>query len=77
MSDLSPTPHYRVIAQEETTEKLPTGNFGPGVRITAQLDSGTTFSVFVPGFLYANHDAVISALRSQAMITAGYDGHQE
>lgn len=44
---------YKVVQQQPGTVIDATGQAGPGVKITAQLASGTTFNVTVPQKLYS------------------------
>lgn len=66
-SNTSPqVPAGRVVAQAEAIGQDASGNYVPGVNVTATLaNGGPTFTVFIPKASYSP-DAVKAALEEQA-----------
>lgn len=72
MSDAMPAkydpPTFKVISQQPRQVVDATGNYVPGVRVTAALANGTTFNVDIPqsGYTLDNVKAVLDAEASKA-----------
>jgi hypothetical protein len=69
---VSDVPAYDVVSQQEATGPDGTGSYVRGVRVTAQLKTGTQFSVFIPEARYTM-DTVKGALAVKAATYAGVD----
>ena len=64
---------WRVVSQVEQNNQAPTGRFVEGVKVTAALDDGTAFSVFIPKASYSA-TAVKNALMVRAQEVANIQG---
>ena len=73
MTDTTEGPHWKVLGQQPTNGPGVAGNFVPGHVITAQLDSGSVFTVFVPDDVYVYPDRVRAALHDKAVAVAAVD----
>lgn len=62
-------PHWKVVSQVPTTGQDAAGNYVAGHQITATLDDGTAFQVFVPNSAY-NADNVRAVLAEKAQRVA-------
>lgn len=56
---------WTVISQQEVTDQDKAGNYVQGARVTFQLNTGTTGSVFVPTTIY-NAETVAEAINKAA-----------